>query len=84
MKVKGMVGLVNINTETGKFYDVAKKLWEIKEVKEIWGAYGDIDLIAKVETGEEYLSDVVIKKIQSIDGIIKTSTTVLIPIKEPK
>lgn len=84
MKHRGMVGLVNINTDPGKFYDVAEKLKEIKDVKEVWGAYGDVDLIAKVETKEEYLSDIIIKKIQAIDGVLKTSTMVLIPIKSKR
>jgi DNA-binding Lrp family transcriptional regulator len=77
-----MIGLVNINVEPGKFYDVADELGKIGEVKEVWGAYGDVDLIAKVETKGEYLSEIIIKKIQAIDGVVKTSTTVLIPLKK--
>ncbi len=77
-----MAGLVNINTDSGRFYDVADALREIDEVKEIWGAYGDIDLIAWVETRGEYLSEVIVKKVQSIPGVTKTSTTILIPLKK--
>lgn len=77
----GMAGLVNINVAPGKFYDVAEELSKLEEVKDVWGAYGDIDLIANIE-GEENLSDVVIKKIHSIDGVVNTSTTVLIPLKK--
>jgi len=76
----GMAGLVNINTEAGKFYDVAEALQGIEEVKKIWGAYGEVDLIALVETQERYLSEVIVKKIQDITGVTKTSTTVLIPL----
>lgn len=77
----GMAGLVNINVAPGKFYDVAEALGKLEEVKEVWGAYGDVDLIANIE-GEENLSDVVIKKIHAIDGVVNTSTTVLIPLKK--
>ncbi len=76
----GMMGLVNIKTEIGKFDEVAAALRNIKEVKEIFGAYGEVDIIARVETDEEYLSEVVLKKIRSIDGIVDTVTTVLIPL----
>jgi DNA-binding Lrp family transcriptional regulator len=75
----GMAGLVNINVAPGKFYDVAEELHMLEEIKNVWGAYGDVDLIAHIE-GDEILSDVVIKKIHSIDGVINTSTTVLIPL----
>lgn len=77
----GMAGLVNINVAPGKFYDVAEKLSELGEVKNVWGAYGDVDLIAHIE-GEETLSDVVIRKIHAIEGVTHTSTTVLIPLKK--
>lgn len=76
-----MAGLVNINVAPGKFYDVAEELDTLDEVTEVWGAYGDVDLIATVRS-EETLSDVVIKKIHAIDGVINTSTTVLIPLSK--
>lgn len=75
-----MIGLVNIRTEVGKFDDVVAALRTIDEVKEIYGAYGEVDVIAKVETTEGYLSDVVLKKIRTIEGITETNTTVLIPL----
>ncbi len=75
-----MVGLVNIRTEVGKFDDVVSALRKVEEVKEIYGAYGEVDIIAKVETREGYLSDVVLKKIRTIEGVTETNTTVLIPL----
>jgi DNA-binding Lrp family transcriptional regulator len=77
----GMAGLVNINVAPGKFYDVAETLNSLEEIKNVWGAYGDVDLIAHIE-GDETLSEVVIKRIHSIDGVINTSTIVLIPLKK--
>lgn len=77
-----MIGLVNIKTKSGKFYEVAEALMDVPEVKEVYGAYGEVDLIAKVETLDEYLSEVVIKKIQSVEGIVETNTTILIPIEK--
>jgi DNA-binding Lrp family transcriptional regulator len=77
-----MIGLVSINVEIGKFDEVAETLGSVEEVQEVYGVYGDVDLLALVETkGEEYLSDVVLRKIQNIPGIRTTATTVLIPIK---
>ncbi len=76
----GMTGLVNIKTEIGKFDEVAAALKNLKEVKEVYGAYGEVDIIARVETEEEYLSEVVLKKIRTIEGIVDTVTTVLIPL----
>lgn len=75
-----MVGLVNIRTEVGKFDDVVAALRKVEEVKEIYGAYGEVDIIAKVETREGYLSDAVLKKIRTIEGVTETNTTVLIPL----
>lgn len=75
-----MVGLVNIETEVGRFDDVVAELRTIEDVKEIFGAYGEVDIIAKVETKEGYLSDVVLKKIRTIEGITETNTIVLIPL----
>jgi len=75
-----MMGLVNIRTEVGMFDDVAAKLKAVEEVKGIYGAYGEVDIITLVETKEGYLSDVVLKKIRTIDGIVETSTIVLIPL----
>lgn len=75
-----MIGLVNIRTEVGRFDEVVAKLKQLDEVKEIYGAYGEVDIIAKVETREGYLSDVVLKKIRTIEGITETNTTVLIPL----
>ena len=74
-----MAGLVNINVAPGKFYDVAEELNGLPEIKNVWGAYGDVDLIAHIEGGET-LSELVIKKIHSIPGVINTSTIVLIPL----
>ncbi|MEE9594557.1 MAG: Lrp/AsnC ligand binding domain-containing protein [Candidatus Hydrothermarchaeales archaeon] len=75
-----MMGLVNIKTEVGMFDDVVAKLKTVEEVKGIYGAYGEVDIITLVETSEGYLSDVVLKKIRTIEGVTDTNTTVLIPL----
>ena len=75
-----MMGLVNIKTEVGMFDDVVAKLKTVEEVKGIYGAYGEVDIITLVETSEGYLSDVVLNKIRTIEGVTDTNTTVLIPL----
>ncbi len=75
-----MVGLVSIQVEVGKFDEVVEDLKAIDEVMEVYGAYGEVDIVTKVEARGEYLSEVVFKKIRSIGGVVDTNTLVLIPL----
>lgn len=54
---------------------VYDKLAEIEEVEELYPLFGEYDLIAKIVVRDfEHLSEVVLKKIRTIDGVVETKT----------
>jgi len=54
---------------------VYEKLANLSEVEELYPLFGEYDLIAKIKVKDfEELSDVVVNKIRSIDGVIETKT----------
>ncbi len=68
-------GFVLITTEPGREHDVRARLDEINEVTSRWMLFGEYDLIAKVESDEEYtLTRVIVEEIRPISGITDTKT----------
>jgi len=68
-------GFVLITTEPGKEHEVRDSLDAIKEVTSRWMLFGEYDLIAKVESDEEYiLTRVIVEEIRPIAGITDTKT----------
>ncbi|MFQ6052476.1 MAG: Lrp/AsnC family transcriptional regulator [Candidatus Hydrothermarchaeota archaeon] len=76
-----MIAFVEICTELGKEKDVAEELKKVEEVKELFGAFGDLDIIAKVEADDiDAIAKVVLEKIRTIDGVNETKTIITIPL----
>jgi len=70
-----VVGYVLISVEPTKEVEVLKKLLEIPEVVEAHSLFGEYDIIAKVVSSSlEELSNLILNKIRTIDGIISTKT----------
>ena len=68
-------GFVLITTKPGKEHDVRARLDEIEEVTNRWMLFGEYDLIAKVESDEEYvLTKIIVEDIRPIPGITATKT----------
>ena len=68
-------GFVLITTKPGKEHDVRARLDEIEDVTNRWMLFGEYDLIAKVESEEEYvLTRVIVEDIRPIPGITDTKT----------
>ena len=68
-------GFVLITTEPGKRTRCKSTVDEIKEVTSRWMLFGEYDLIAKVESDEEYtLTRVIVEEIRPISGITDTKT----------
>lgn len=68
-------GFVLITTEPGKEHEVRDSLDAIEEVTSRWMLFGEYDLIAKVESDEEYiLTRVIVEEIRPIAGITDTKT----------
>ena len=70
-----ITGFVLINVEKGRVQEIASRLGESEEVKEVFSVTGSYDLVAKVQVKEyENMSDVVTDQFQRIDGLVSTQT----------
>ncbi len=69
------IGFVLIKVFPTKEREVYEKLAELDEVEELYPLFGEYDLIAKIVVRDfEHLSEVVLKKIRTIDGVVETKT----------
>ena len=69
------LGFVLIKVSPRKEREVYEKIAKIDEVEELYPLFGEYDLIAKIVVRDfEHLSDVVVKKIRAIDGVLETKT----------
>ncbi len=69
------LGFVLIKVSPTKERYVYDKLAELEEVEELYPLFGEYDLIAKIVVRDfEHLSEVVLKKIRTIDGVVETKT----------
>jgi DNA-binding Lrp family transcriptional regulator len=72
-----------INTKIGKTTEVAHKLMKMPEVKHLDIIMGPYDMIVLVETeGHETLSQIVMRKFQSMEYINHTMTCPVIRMEE--
>ncbi|HFC97957.1 MAG TPA: Lrp/AsnC family transcriptional regulator [Thermosulfurimonas dismutans] len=72
-----------INTQIGKTAEVARTLLEMPEVKKIDIIMGPYDIIAEIETEDhETLSEVVLRKLQTIPSIQHTMTCPVVKLEE--
>ena len=69
------IGFVLINVSPGKEKEIFNIMTKWNEIRDLAPLFGDYDIIAKIETIDyESLSDIVLHKIRSIDGITDTKT----------
>ncbi|AGK61554.1 transcriptional regulator, AsnC family [Archaeoglobus sulfaticallidus PM70-1] len=69
------LGFVLVKISPKKEKEVYEKLAELEEIEELYPLFGEYDLIAKIVVRDfEELSDVVVNKIRSLDGVIETKT----------
>ncbi|ALL00458.1 CBS domain containing protein [Pyrodictium delaneyi] len=74
------VALILINVEPGREQDVAAKLAEIDEVKEVLSVPGIYDLVARVEASDvDTVAEIVTRRIRGMREIRDTLTLVAIP-----
>lgn len=75
-----MRAYILVNVTPGKVKDVIKKLARLRGVKAADACWGVPDVFVAVEiAGEDELSQLVLQEIQSIEGIEKTDTHIVIP-----
>ncbi len=76
-----MKAYVLITVKMGKLKDVVAKLAEISGVKTVHACWGLPDIFAFVEAADEDgLNDLVLSKIQLIDGVERTDTHIVLEI----
>lgn len=69
------LGFVLIKVAPGKERRVYERIASLKEVEELYPLFGEYDLIAKVVVKDfEELSEVVVNKIRSVEGVVETKT----------
>jgi DNA-binding Lrp family transcriptional regulator len=73
--VKMVTSIILINPETTKINEVAEQVAEMEGVSEVYSVSGNYDLIAIVHVpSNDALSDLVTKKMLSIQAILKSET----------
>ncbi len=71
--------LMVIKAETGKWKDVIESLKSITHIKQISALTGIYDILLEIQVKEmEELNDVILEKIDKIDGIISTNTFIVL------
>lgn len=66
---------VLINVQSGKVPTVAQRLYNIKEVREIFMVTGPFDILAIIEADDyDKLGEILAEEIQKIPGIMDTQT----------
>jgi len=69
------VGFILIKVSPKREREVYEILSSIDEVEELYPLFGEYDLIAKIVVSDfEELSEIVVKKIRSVEGVIETKT----------
>lgn len=69
------LGFVLIKIAPGRERKVYDRIASLKEVEELYPLFGEYDLIAKIVVKDfEELSEVVVNKIRSIEGVVETKT----------
>ena len=73
-----VVAFVFIKVKAARAKHVLNALRKIHGIKEVYALYGQMDIMAKVETESlRDLGNIVTNYIQLIDGIIETSTAIV-------
>ena len=71
------IGFVLIKAEPGYEHKVYHKLSKISVISKLYPLFGEHDFIARVEVDSlDKLSSIAVKKIRSIEGVIRTKTLI--------
>ena len=71
------IGFVLIKAEPGYEHKVYDKLSKISEISKLYPLFGEHDFLAIVEVDSyDKIDSIALKKIRSIEGVIKTKTLI--------
>ena len=72
------IGFILISAAPAHEHEVYNKLSKVKEIVELHPLFGEYDIIAKVKVEDvSQLSDFIMEKVRSIDGVQRTSTLIV-------
>jgi len=77
-----MKAYVLIEAESGKVQDVYDTVCALSEVKHIDALLGPYDLIVELDAEPYNIGGIVLNKIQTIEGVKKTTTCNVVSIRE--
>lgn len=70
-----MQAYVLLNCELGSEESTIQKLKNVNFVKEIWGTFGEYDIVAKLESrSSEDLNNIISAKIRHLESVRSTTT----------
>jgi len=74
------VGFVLIEVAPHHETKVYQSLKQVKEIEELHGLFGEWDMLCKIVADDlEAVSEVVVRKIRSLPGVIRTDTLIGAP-----
>ena len=75
LRINMEIGFVLVSIEPIYEHIVFTKLKKMKEIKEVTPLFGEYDVIVKIELKNfDEIGDIVINKIRTIKGVVKTKT----------
>ncbi|MBS7640552.1 MAG: Lrp/AsnC ligand binding domain-containing protein [Candidatus Bathyarchaeia archaeon] len=74
-----MKAYILVNSEPGMIWDVAESAFKIRGVKEAHAVTGQFDDVIEVEFNKMEELGGIIEKIQSIKGVRRTQTLIVVP-----
>lgn len=79
-----MNGFVLITTGKGKLWMVAEEVHKLEGIEMAYAVTGQYDVIAFIEFEEITGLSQMVEKIQSLEGVLRTSTAVVMPHESAK
>ncbi len=71
-----MITYILIVTKIGEEHSVVEELEGVPGVTEVLTVYGEFDVIARIEHEDMRTLDVVVTKLRTIDGVLRTVTLI--------
>jgi DNA-binding Lrp family transcriptional regulator len=73
---------VEMNIAPGRVKGILREIRRIGSIKEVSAVTGHCDIIASIDVGDmETLSELLLGKIQSLEGVTHTETLLCVPIE---
>jgi len=71
-----MITYILVVTKIGEEHSVVEELEGVSGITEVLTVYGEFDVIARIEHEDMRTLDVVVTKLRTIDGVLRTVTLI--------